>query len=145
MGYVDGRNIQLDFRFAENRLSTCFPGLAAELVKGRPDVIHTHTSPPGAVAAAGATAPHSPSSRRPSRRGGGRAARQGNFARPITNVTRGYRRRGKCAAAKCLQLLTEAGRDVCRGSGRCQNPDNQLWRDYHGALGAAANQLGLTP
>jgi putative tryptophan/tyrosine transport system substrate-binding protein len=44
LGYVDGRNIQLDFRFAENRLDL-LPGLAAELVKGSPDVIHTHTTP----------------------------------------------------------------------------------------------------
>ena len=53
LGYVDGRNIQLDFRFAENHLDL-LPGLAAELVKGRPDVIYTYTTA-GALAAAGAT------------------------------------------------------------------------------------------
>ena len=42
-GYVDGRNLRLDFRFAENRLDR-LPALAAELVKARPAVIYTHTT-----------------------------------------------------------------------------------------------------
>ena len=53
LGYVDGRNIRLDIRFAENRLDQ-LPALAAELVKARPAVIYT-SSGPGARAAAGAT------------------------------------------------------------------------------------------
>jgi putative ABC transport system substrate-binding protein len=52
-GYVDGRNVRLDMRFAENRLDR-LPGLAAELVKVRPAVIYTYTTA-GAFAAAGAT------------------------------------------------------------------------------------------
>ena len=48
-GYVDGRNIRLDFRFAENRLDR-LPALAAELVKAGPAVIYTHTTA-GAFAA----------------------------------------------------------------------------------------------
>jgi putative ABC transport system substrate-binding protein len=43
LGYVDGQNIRLDFRFAENRLDL-LPGLGAELAKGQPDVIYTYTS-----------------------------------------------------------------------------------------------------
>ena len=35
LGDVDGRNIRLDIRFAENRLDR-LPALAAELVKARP-------------------------------------------------------------------------------------------------------------
>ena len=35
LGYVDGRNIRLDTRFAGNRLDR-LPALAAELVKARP-------------------------------------------------------------------------------------------------------------
>jgi putative ABC transport system substrate-binding protein len=42
-GYVDGRNIRLDIRFAENRLDR-LPALAAELVKARPTVIYTYTT-----------------------------------------------------------------------------------------------------
>jgi len=138
LGYVDGRNIQLDFRFAENHLDL-LPGLAAELVKGRPDVIHTYTTA-GALAAAGAT------TRIPIVVGAAgeevieRLA--GNFARPVTNVT-GVTGTGVSAEQKCLQLLKEAGPEVSR-IGVLSNPDNQLWRDYHGALNAAANQLGLT-
>jgi hypothetical protein len=41
-GYVGGRNIRRDFRFAENRLDR-LPALAADLVKARPAVIYTHT------------------------------------------------------------------------------------------------------
>ena len=43
LGYVDGRNIRLDIRFAENRYDR-LPALAAELVKARPTVIYTHTT-----------------------------------------------------------------------------------------------------
>jgi putative tryptophan/tyrosine transport system substrate-binding protein len=66
----------------------------------------------------------------------------GNFARPVTNVT-GVTLTGVSAQQKCLQLLKEAGPAVSR-IGVLSNPDNQLWRDYHGALDVAANQLGLT-
>jgi putative tryptophan/tyrosine transport system substrate-binding protein len=83
LGYVDGRNIQLDFRFAENHLDL-LPGLAAELVKGRPDVIHTYTTA-GALAAAGATTSIpivvGPAGEEVIER------LAGNFARPVTNVT----------------------------------------------------------
>jgi hypothetical protein len=37
LGHIDGQNIRLDTRFAENRLEL-LPALAAELVKRRPDV-----------------------------------------------------------------------------------------------------------
>ena len=40
LGDVDGRNIRLDIRFAENRLGR-LPALAAEMVKARPTVIYT--------------------------------------------------------------------------------------------------------
>ena len=43
LGDVDGRNIRLDIRFAENRYDR-LPALAAELVKARPAVIYTHTT-----------------------------------------------------------------------------------------------------
>jgi putative ABC transport system substrate-binding protein len=45
-GYVDGRNIRLDFRFAENRLDR-LPALGAELVKAQPAVIYTGHFPVG--------------------------------------------------------------------------------------------------
>jgi putative ABC transport system substrate-binding protein len=53
LGYVDGRNIRVESRFAENRLDL-LPALAAELVKWRPDVIYTNNTA-GALAVARAT------------------------------------------------------------------------------------------
>lgn len=43
LGYVDGRNLTMEVRWAENRPER-FPALAAEAVAGRPDVIVTASS-----------------------------------------------------------------------------------------------------
>lgn len=53
LGYVEGKNLQLEWRFADSHTER-LPALAAELVKIRPDVIVTHTTP-GAQAAQAAT------------------------------------------------------------------------------------------
>jgi putative ABC transport system substrate-binding protein len=53
LGYVEGRDIVLEFRWAEGKLDR-FPELAAELVGLRVDVIHT-LSTPAAIAARRAT------------------------------------------------------------------------------------------
>ena len=53
LGYVDGENIVLKYRFADHALER-LPMLAAELVAGQPDVLWTFTSG-GARAAAAAT------------------------------------------------------------------------------------------
>jgi putative ABC transport system substrate-binding protein len=105
LGYVDGRNIRLDTRFAENRFDR-LPALAAELVKARPAVIYTY-SEPGAFAAAGATAsiPIVVNT-------GADIMEQlaGNLARPVTNVT-GFAFDAGGGVAEdqlCLQLLKEA-------------------------------------
>jgi putative tryptophan/tyrosine transport system substrate-binding protein len=138
LGYVDGRNIRLDFRFAENRLDL-LPGLAVELVKGRPDVIFTHTTP-GALAAAAATTSIpivvGPAGEETMER------LAGNFARPVANVT-GFTLSGVGSDQKCLQLLKEAAPDASRIA-VLSNPDNPVYRDYPSALNAAAEQLGLT-
>jgi putative ABC transport system substrate-binding protein len=137
LGYVDGRNISLDIRFAENRLDR-LPALAAELVKARPAVIYTYTTP-GAFAAAGATT-------------GipivvGAAGEQtmerlaGNFGRPVANVT-GFTLAVETQDEQCLQLLKEAAPGVSRIA-VLGNPDNPNWRGYSNALNAAADQLEL--
>ena len=54
LGYVEGKNITIEFRFAEGRYDR-LPALAAELVRLKVDVIVTH-SVPGALAAKQATA-----------------------------------------------------------------------------------------
>jgi putative ABC transport system substrate-binding protein len=82
LGYVDGRNIRLDIRFAEDRLDR-LPALATELVKARPAVIYTATTA-GAFAAAGATT-SIPTVVGPA---GEQTMKQlaGNFAKPVGNV-----------------------------------------------------------
>ena len=54
LGYVEEKNILIEFRFAEGRYDR-LPGLAAELVRLKVDVIVTHSAP-GALAAKQATA-----------------------------------------------------------------------------------------
>jgi len=54
LGYVDGKNIAIEYRFAQGQLDR-LPELAAELVRLKVDVIVTHTIP-GALAAKQATA-----------------------------------------------------------------------------------------
>jgi putative ABC transport system substrate-binding protein len=53
VGYVEGENLTIQYRFAEGRYER-LAALAAELVNLMPDVIFTHTSP-GASAARNAT------------------------------------------------------------------------------------------
>ncbi len=53
LGYVEGKNILIDYRFAEGKYDR-FSDLAAELVSLKSDVIFTHTTP-GALAAKKAT------------------------------------------------------------------------------------------
>jgi putative ABC transport system substrate-binding protein len=135
LGYVDGRNIRLDIRFAENRLDR-LPALAAELVKARPAVIYTYSTP-GAFAAAGATTSIPIVV--------GAAADQtleqltGNFAKPVANVT-GIAGSAGSQVVKCLQLLKEAAPTLSR-IGVLLNPDNRY--DDAIRLHAAAEQLGL--
>ena len=54
LGYVEGKNIAIEFRFAEGQYDR-LPELAAELVRLKVDVIVTHSAP-GALAAKQATA-----------------------------------------------------------------------------------------
>jgi putative tryptophan/tyrosine transport system substrate-binding protein len=137
LGYVDGRNIRLDIRFAENHLDR-LPALAAELVKAQPAVIYTYTTA-GAFAAARATT-SIPIVVGPA---GEETMEQlaGNFAKPVANVT-GFTLSAESQDEKCLQLLKEAAPDLSR-IGVLLNPDNPFWHDTPIALNAATEQLGL--
>jgi putative tryptophan/tyrosine transport system substrate-binding protein len=46
LGYVEGRNLVIDFRWADGKYER-LAGLAGELVRSKPDVLVTH-GPPGA-------------------------------------------------------------------------------------------------
>lgn len=137
LGYVEGQNIRLEFRFANHALER-LPQLAAELVAVRPDVLYTYTSG-GARAAAGATttipivvAPVSVETM---------AALVSDFARPPGNIT-GFTLTSHEQKEKVLQLFKEAVPSI-RRVGVLLNPLNPIWRDYPGVLDDAARALRI--
>ena len=109
LGYVDGQNITLEFRFADHALER-LPALAAELVAGQPDVLYTWTSG-GARAAAAATSTI-PIVVAPVNEGT-MAALVPDFAHPPGNVT-GLTLNNRQQHEKCLQLLKEAAPGITR-------------------------------
>jgi putative ABC transport system substrate-binding protein len=137
LGYVEGRNLRIEFRFAENRLDR-LPALASELVAWGPDVIYTHTSG-GAQAAANATKTIpivvGPAGETVM------LALAGNLAHPTGNVT-GLAIEGPELYEKCLQLLKEMRPDLAR-VGVLVNPENPAWADFPAILSPAAVQLSL--
>ncbi len=137
LGYVEGRNIRIEFRFAENQLDR-LPALASELVAWGPDVIYTNTSG-GARAAANATK-NIPIVVGPA----GETvllALAGNLAHPKGNVT-GLSLESPEMYEKCLQLLKEMVPGLAR-VGVLVNPENPAWENYPAILSPAAVQLGL--
>jgi putative tryptophan/tyrosine transport system substrate-binding protein len=137
LGYVDGKNVTFEFRFAEEDEKK-LPALAAELVSLRPDVIYT--AGPGAVAAAKATTTI-PIVVGP---GGEETLTRlaGNLAHPTGNVT-GFALTSVEQELKCLQLLKELAPRTSRVA-FLVNPDAPGSRDYPGVLAPAAGQLGVT-
>ena len=136
-GYVDGRNVAFDIRFADNHLDR-LPALAAELVKAQPVAIYTYTTA-GAFAAAGATTSIpiivGPVAEQTMER------LAGNLAKPVANVT-GYAFEVENQSEKCLQLLKEITPNLSR-IGVLLNPDSPNSDDVLIASNAAAKQLGL--
>jgi putative tryptophan/tyrosine transport system substrate-binding protein len=137
LGYVDGKNVSFEFRFAEEDAKK-LPALATELVRLRPDVIYT--AGPGATAAANATTTI-PIVVGP---GGEETLTRlaGNLAHPRGNVT-GFTLTSVEQERKCLQLLKELALRTSRVA-FLVNPDNPGSRDYPGVLATAATQLGVT-
>jgi putative ABC transport system substrate-binding protein len=137
LGYVEGRSIRTEFRFAENRLDR-LPGFASELVSWGPDVIYTYTTG-GARAAANATKSIpivvGPAGEEVL------LALAGNLAHPTGNVT-GLTLQGLELEEKCLQLLKELAPRASR-IGVLLNPDNPMSADHPEILNPAASRLGL--
>jgi putative ABC transport system substrate-binding protein len=139
LGYVDGRNVSLEFRFADGDYKR-LPALAAELVSLRPDVIYTFTTPGGEAAASATTT--IPIVVGPV----GEATLTklaGSLARPTGNVTGVTLNATIEQDHKCLQLLKELAPRTSRVA-VLLNPDNPTWRGYPDVLGPAAAQLGVT-
>ena len=137
LGYVDGRNIVLEFRFANHALER-LPALAAELVAGQPDVLYTYSSG-GARAAAAATstipivvAPVAEETM---------AALVADFAQPPGNIT-GLTLTSRQQREKCLQLFKEAVPGIKR-VGVLFNPLNPVWRGYPEVMNDTARALGV--
>ena len=138
LGYVEGRNIAFEYRFADGDVRR-LPALAKELVALRPDVIYTHTGLSADAAAAATTAipivigPAGESSL---------TRLAGNLARPTGNVT-GVALNAIGQDEKCLQLLKELAPRTTRIA-VLLNPDNFDYRGYPGVLTPAATQLAVT-
>jgi putative ABC transport system substrate-binding protein len=135
LGYMDGRNVTFDFRFANNALER-LPAMAVELVAGQPDVLYTYTSG-GARAAAAATseipivvAPVAVETM---------AALVPDFAKPPGNVT-GLTLTSREQRDKCLQLFKEAVPGITR-VGVLFNPLNPIWRGYPEVMEGTARAL----
>jgi putative ABC transport system substrate-binding protein len=137
LGYADGRNVSLEFRFADNAVDR-LPGLAAELVATQPEVLHTWTTP-GVRAAAAATS-SIPIIAGPVNRAT-MAALATDLAHPVGNVT-GFAYTGTEEHEDCLRLLKEAAPGVTR-VGVLVNPLNPAWQAYPGLLSKTAQVLGV--
>jgi putative tryptophan/tyrosine transport system substrate-binding protein len=100
LGFIEGRNLTIDFRWAEGR-NDRFPSLAAELIALNPDAI-VADSTPGALAAKRATGDDSNRDDQRLRPGGVGACREP--CNPGGNVT-GVTDYGNDLAVKGLELL----------------------------------------
>jgi putative tryptophan/tyrosine transport system substrate-binding protein len=137
LGYADGQNVTLEFRFANNELER-LPALAAELVATRPDVLWTWTSG-AARAAAGATSTIPivvAAANEATMRG-----LVADFAHPAGNIT-GMTLNELRQHEKCLQLLKEAAPRITR-VGVLLNPLNPAWDNYPSVLNQAARELSI--
>jgi putative ABC transport system substrate-binding protein len=138
LGWVEGQNIVIEYRFAEGRFDR-LPDLAAELVRLKMDVIVAYATPT-AVAAKNATATIPIVMF-----GGGDPVGLGliaNLARPGGNVTGLSYSVGMETFGKSLELLKAAVPKVRRVA-VLSNPANQAHALAISTLKVAAQSLGL--
>jgi putative ABC transport system substrate-binding protein len=138
LGYVEGQNIAIEYRWAEgenNRL----PKLASELVRLKPDVI-VAAGTPGILAVKRATNTIPivfASSGNPVTNG-----LVASFARPGGNIT-GFTISGPEIEGKRVQILKDAVPQLSRFA-VLWNPDNPAILEFYQQMRAAAAALNLT-
>ncbi len=135
LGYVEGRNIVFDFRFAEGKVDR-LPALAAELVAQRPTVIATFGDATGLAAQAATTTIPIVSMSEDLVR----AKLVTNMRRPTGNTT-GVSIMGTELDAKRLEILAEL---LPARSTVLLLADPTTHRESRPALNATAEALGLT-
>ena len=135
LGWVEGRNIAIEIRLAEGKTDQ-LPGLAAELVRLKMDVIVTSTTPAALAAKQATTTIPIVIGFAADPVGSGIVA---SLAHPGGNIT-GWTHSGLELRAKYLELLKEAVPDVTR-VGVLWNPANQVHRPSLKVIEAAAQRL----
>jgi putative tryptophan/tyrosine transport system substrate-binding protein len=135
LGWVEGRNILIEARFAEGRTDQ-LPGLAAELVRLKMDVIVTSTTPAALAAKHATTTIPIVIGFTADPVGSGIVA---SLARPGGNIT-GWTHSGLELRAKYLELLKEAVPDATR-IGVLWDPANQVHRPSLRIIEKAAQRL----
>ena len=137
LGYVEGKNIIIEYRFAEEKYDR-LPALMAELMSLNPDVILTHTTP-GALAAKRATTTI------PIVIGAASDLVEqgivGSLARPGGNIT-GLTFVTLELDNKRLELLKEAVPKVFRVA-VLVNPANPAWNSYPSNMEGLARTLSV--
>lgn len=135
LGWVEGRNISVEVRFAEGKTDQ-LPGLAAELVRLKVDVIVTSTTPAALAAKRATTTIPIVIGFTADPVGSGIVA---SLARPGGNIT-GWTHSGLELRAKYLELLKETVPGVTR-VGVLWNPANQVHQPSLKVIEAAAQRL----
>ncbi len=138
LGYIEGQNIIIEYRFAERKYDR-LPRLAAELVSLNPDVIITSTTP-GVRAAKKATTsiPIVVGS-------AGGLVKQGfvkSLARPGGNITGLTFHSKRARMSKQLEVLKEAVPKISYVA-LLVNPANPVWDGIPGDLKDASRALGI--
>lgn len=136
LGYVEGQTILVEYRHADWQLDR-LPALAAELVRRRPDVLVTYTTP-GVLAAKAATTTI------PIVAYAGGLVQRGivrSLARPGGNIT-GLQFIGPEIDGKRLALLKEAAPQTARVA-VLVNPANPAWSRTPSDFEAEARALGV--
>jgi putative ABC transport system substrate-binding protein len=137
LGYVEGRNIAIEYRWGEGKFER-LPGLAAELVRLKPDVIAVWGTPGAlAVKQATSTLPIVMLSVGDPEETGLVAS----LARPGGNVT-GMANLGGAVVAKQLELLTQVVPGIARIA-VLRNPGNLSLVPQAKGAESAARALGL--